>query len=170
LMPSSMNLRTLSSTNGSKATLRFSITPPCRTWRLRFNPLDQRPVKLDQRRPLLHRRLRSISPPRAILIEIWKPGRIHLPAPWVVGDTSATSPTTAIETRMSASLLHPDRRSAPVRAPHAASSIRIGVWSEALSRPRIALSMSTDASRSAACGERSKWSMRMPLFFCQAPA
>ncbi len=59
---------------------------------------------------------------------------------------------------------------ASARAASAASSIRIGVWSDALSRPRIALSISTETSRSAACGDSSRWSMRMPLFFCQAPA
>ena len=55
-------------------------------------------------------------------------------------------------------------------SPQAAKSIRTGVWSEALSRPRISLSIVTDCSLSAACGDKSRWSMRMPLFFCQAPA
>ena len=53
---------------------------------------------------------------------------------------------------------------------HSASSIRIGVWSEGLSRPRISLSIVDRCSRSAACGDSSRWSMRMPLFRCQAPA
>ena len=54
--------------------------------------------------------------------------------------------------------------------PQRARSMRIGVWSEALSRPRMALSMATDRSRSAAWGESMRWSMRMPLFFCHPPA
>jgi hypothetical protein len=58
----------------------------------------------------------------------------------------------------------------PATSPHAARSTRIGVWSEALSRPRISLSIVTDCSLSAACGDKSRWSIRMPLFFCQAPA
>ena len=53
---------------------------------------------------------------------------------------------------------------------YAAKSIRTGVWSDALSRPRMSLSIVTDCSLSAACGDKSRWSMRMPLFFCQAPA
>ena len=39
------------------------------------------------------------------------------------------------------------------RRAHRARSTRIGVWSEALSRPRMALSMTTERSRSAAWGE-----------------
>ncbi|RBP09762.1 hypothetical protein DFR50_121108 [Roseiarcus fermentans] len=62
------------------------------------------------------------------------------------------------------------RALAPATIAHTASSIRIGVWSDALSLARTLLSISTETSRSAACGDSSRWSMRMPLFFCQAPA
>jgi hypothetical protein len=50
------------------------------------------------------------------------------------------------------------------------NSIRTGTWSEALSRARIGLSIVTLFRISAACGDNSRWSMRMPLFRCQAPA
>ena len=40
----------------------------------------------------------------------------------------------------------------------------------AFEKARTCLSMPAVTSRSAACGESSRWSMRMPLFFCQAPA
>ena len=42
------------------------------------------------------------------------------------------------------------------RRAHRARSTRIGVWSEALSRPRMALSMATERSRSAAWDESSR--------------
>ena len=50
------------------------------------------------------------------------------------------------------------------------SSIHTGTWSDGRSQARTCLSMPAVTSRSAACGESSRWSMRMPLFFCQAPA
>ena len=74
----------------------------------------------------------------------------------------------ALSRRLGDRLPAPCRKSVGVG--QRASSILIGVWSEALSLARIALSISTDLSRSAACGESKRWSMRMPLFFCQAPA
>ncbi len=45
-----------------------------------------------------------------------------------------------------------------------------GTWSEGFSRARSSRSIATETSRSAACGDRSRWSIRMPLFRCQAPA
>ena len=51
-----------------------------------------------------------------------------------------------------------------------ASVTQIGTWSEGFSRVRVSASMPQVSSRSAACGVRSTWSMRMPQFFCSAPA
>ena len=45
-----------------------------------------------------------------------------------------------------------------------------GTWSDGRSQERTCLSMPAVVSRSAACGDSSRWSMRMPQFFCQAPA
>jgi len=45
-----------------------------------------------------------------------------------------------------------------------------GTWSDGCSQERTCLSMPAVVSRSAACGDSSRWSMRMPQFFCQAPA
>ena len=52
----------------------------------------------------------------------------------------------------------------------AASSTTTGTWSEGFSFARTCLSMRARSSRSAAWGERSAKSMRMPMFRCQAPA
>ncbi|PTW60032.1 hypothetical protein C8N35_10532 [Breoghania corrubedonensis] len=49
-------------------------------------------------------------------------------------------------------------------------SIQMGTWSDGFSQPRTWESISQALSRSAACGESSRWSIRIPLFFCQAPA
>ena len=72
------------------------------------------------------------------------------------------------------------RKVRPTKAarPHSAStergqrarSIQTGTWSDGFSQPRTCLSMPAPTSRSAACGDSSRWSMRMPSFFCQAPA
>ena len=45
-----------------------------------------------------------------------------------------------------------------------------GTWSDGLSPARTSLSIRTSASRSAACGVSSTWSMRMPSSRLQAPA
>ena len=50
------------------------------------------------------------------------------------------------------------------------SSSQTGTWSDGFSQPRGAGSISHLTSRSAACGDSSRWSMRKPWFFCQAPA
>ena len=48
---------------------------------------------------------------------------------------------------------------------------RIGhAWSDGLSRPRRCFCTEAETRRSAACGDSSRWSMRMPRFFCQQPA
>lgn len=52
----------------------------------------------------------------------------------------------------------------------AASDTHTGTWSEGFSQPRTCLSMPHPANLSVACGDIRIWSMRMPLFFCQAPA
>ena len=49
-------------------------------------------------------------------------------------------------------------------ASHRSSSATTGTWSEGLSQPRTSLWISTPSSRSAAWGESSRWSMRMPWF------
>ena len=49
-------------------------------------------------------------------------------------------------------------------------SAQTGTWSDGFSQPRTCLSTPAAISRSAACGDSSRWSMRMPSFFCQAPA
>jgi hypothetical protein len=53
---------------------------------------------------------------------------------------------------------------------HASSSITTGTWSDGFSQPRTCLSTRAATSRSAACGDSSEKSMRMPLFFCHEPA
>jgi hypothetical protein len=45
-----------------------------------------------------------------------------------------------------------------------------GTWSDGFSQPRTWRSTPASMSRSAACGDSSRWSMRMPLFFWNAPA
>ena len=57
-----------------------------------------------------------------------------------------------------------------VTNPYSLNSHHTGVWSDAFCLPRGPLSISQAVSRSAACGDSSRWSMRMPLSFCQAPA
>ena len=51
-----------------------------------------------------------------------------------------------------------------------ARSIATGTWSDGFSQPRTCFSIEAEEKRSAACGDSSTWSMRMPLFLCQAPA
>ena len=51
------------------------------------------------------------------------------------------------------------------------SSMKIGTWSDGFSQPRgRGIDLAGLTSRSAACGDSSRWSMRKPWFFCQAPA
>ncbi len=50
------------------------------------------------------------------------------------------------------------------------SRTQTGTWSDGFSHSRTCLSMPASRSRSAASGESIRWSMRMPLFFCHAPA
>ena len=50
------------------------------------------------------------------------------------------------------------------------SSIATGTWSDGFSQARTCLSIDAETRRLAASGESSRWSMRMPLSFCQAPA
>ena len=57
-----------------------------------------------------------------------------------------------------------------VQRTYIASSHQIGVWSEARSLARGFLSMSQAATRSAACGDSSRWSMRSPSSRFQRPA
>ena len=45
-----------------------------------------------------------------------------------------------------------------------------GTWSDGLSQERTWRSMPASVSRSAACGDSSRWSMRMPSSLAQAPA
>ncbi len=50
------------------------------------------------------------------------------------------------------------------------SVMTTGTWSDGFSHPRVCRSMRAALNRSSASGDKSAWSMRMPLFFCQAPA
>ena len=61
-------------------------------------------------------------------------------------------------------------RDAGAQAMSIARSTQTGTWSDGFSQERTCLSMPAVGSRSAACGDSSRWSMRMPQFFCQAPA
>jgi hypothetical protein len=45
-----------------------------------------------------------------------------------------------------------------------------GTWSDGFSQARTCFSIAADEKRFAASGDSRRWSMRMPLFFCQAPA
>jgi hypothetical protein len=49
-------------------------------------------------------------------------------------------------------------------------SAHTGTWSEAISPAAHVLVDAGGDQPSAACGDSSRWSMRMPSFFCQAPA
>ncbi len=62
----------------------------------------------------------------------------------------------------------PDRPTC--QAGSSARSIATGTWSDGFSQARTCFSMEADENRLAASGDNSRWSMRMPLFFCQAPA
>ena len=53
---------------------------------------------------------------------------------------------------------------------HSARLIQTGTWSDGFSQALTCLSIPTDNRRSAASGESSRWSIRIPLFFCHAPA
>lgn len=50
------------------------------------------------------------------------------------------------------------------------SSIITGTWSDGLFQLRVRLSICAPRNRSAASGDRSWWSILMPLFRCHAPA
>ena len=50
------------------------------------------------------------------------------------------------------------------------SSTQTGTWSDGFSQARVKRSTPAATSRSAACGDSSRWSMRMPSSFWQAPA
>ena len=56
------------------------------------------------------------------------------------------------------------------RRAYAASSTVTGTWSDGFSRPRRCFCTEAETSRSAACGESRRWSMRMPKFRDQAAA
>ena len=62
------------------------------------------------------------------------------------------------------------RGAGALRPAQSSSVTQIGTWSEGFSRERVSASMPQVSSRSAACGVRSTWSMRMPQFFWKAPA
>lgn len=63
------------------------------------------------------------------------------------------------------------RRAVPAgQSRQASRSIQTGTWSLGLSLARSSRSMPRSMSRSAACGDSSTWSMRIPLSLCQAPA
>src|ERR1700722_17168079 len=91
---------------------------------------------------------------------------------WASAGVAAKAARPARDENQTAAFIvfHPCKGVLEFESGHAARSIRTGVWSEALSRPRISLSIVTDCNLSAACGDKSRWSIRMPLFFCQAPA
>ena len=55
-------------------------------------------------------------------------------------------------------------------APPQSISTQVGAWSLAFSRPRYSLSTPASSSRSAACGESRRWSIRKPASRCQQPA
>ena len=63
-----------------------------------------------------------------------------------------------------------DRLGRGIVAQPTSSSHHTGTWSDGSGRPRSALSMPTAVSRSAACGDSSRWSILSPLPFAQAPA
>ena len=54
--------------------------------------------------------------------------------------------------------------------PAISRSTQTGTWSDGLSQERTWRSMPASTSRSAACGDSSRWSMRMPSSLAQAPA
>ncbi len=60
-------------------------------------------------------------------------------------------------------------RARPGAGGYPPSSHHTGVWSDGLSRPRGARSTSHVSSRSAACGDSRRWSMRSPSSRCQRP-
>ena len=65
------------------------------------------------------------------------------------------------------------RKASPLASTYGASienSAQTGTWSEGFSQLRTRLSMPTTVKRSAAWGDSTRWSMRIPLFFCHAPA
>jgi hypothetical protein len=64
---------------------------------------------------------------------------------------------------------NPIRSPAPGGLTHARST-QTGTWSDGFSQARTWRSIPACRSRSAASGDSRMWSMRMPLFFCQAPA
>lgn len=53
---------------------------------------------------------------------------------------------------------------------HTLTSTTTGTWSDGFSQSRTSSSMLTPAIRSAACGDASTWSMRMPQFRSREPA
>ncbi len=88
-------------------------------------------------------------------------------------DLLGISPVDVVKPAKDSSSLPPQTVAAGDRTPQAAaseSSTATGTWSDGFSQARTCLSIDVPASRFAASGDSSRWSMRMPLSFCQAPA
>ena len=126
------------------------------------------PAVVDPRQDIAFENERCIQNVDAALLKDLKPFLL-VPFEFQCGFTSSwNSSRNDIEAYTKS--VHFSRPVSLCQAAASDSSTATGTWSDGFSQARTCLSIDVPASRFAASGDNSRWSMRMPLSFCQAPA